>query len=381
MCPLCGSPFLSDERAFNMMFRTFLGAVDPMGEVVDAVLANRDKPREELLALIEQTLAPSTVYLRPETAQAMFVQFLNVQQSMSLKIPFGIAQIGKAFRNEITVEHFIFRSCEFEQLELEFFCDPEEDLAWLDYWKEARMKWWQGLANDPSRFRFRKHAPDELAHYSKECYDIEYQYPWGWDELDGIAHRGAYDLNAHSRGMVGEKEAASPKFKPKLHYFDPERVDPETGKKGYRYIPTVIEPSGGLTRGLLVYLIDAYTEDEVPNAKGEPEPRTVMKLHPQLAPIKVAVLPLVKKEGMPERAREIVKEFWRHGVNSRYDEQHAIGRRYRRHDEIGTPYAITVDGQTLQDDTVTIRDRDTTRQDRIKVDEAVEVVLNRLKGV
>ena len=379
VCPACGSPFLSEERAFNMMFRTFLGAVDPLGDVVDTVLACRDRPREEILARVEEVLAPSSVYLRPETAQAMFVQFLNVQQSMSLKLPFGIAQIGKAFRNEITVEHFIFRSCEFEQLELEFFCEPAEELKWLEYWKEVRMDWWRSLANGPDRFRLRRHGPEELAHYSKDCYDIEYRYPWGWDELEGIAHRGSYDLMAHSKGMVSEKEAASPKFKPRLAYFDPERTDPETGKKGTRFLPSVIEPSGGLTRGLLVFLLDAFTEDEVPNAKGEPEQRTVLRLHPRLAPYKAAVLPLVKRDGMPERAREIVQEFLRHQVNARYDEQHAIGRRYRRHDEIGTPYAITVDGQTLEDDTVTIRDRDTTRQERIKVGEAVETVLRRLE--
>lgn len=380
VCPVCGSPFLSEERAFNMMFRTFLGAVDPLGLVVDAVLELRDRPREEIRARVEEVLDPSTVYLRPETAQAMFVQFLNIQQTMSLKLPFGIAQVGKAFRNEITVEHFIFRSCEFEQLELEFFCDPSEETRWLDYWKEERIAWWRGLANDASRFRLRRHAPEELAHYSKECYDIEYRYPWGWDELEGVAHRGSYDLLAHSRGMVSEKEAAQPEFRPRLAYFDPERVDPETGKKGYRFLPSVIEPSGGLTRGLLVFLLDAYTEDEVPNAKGEPEPRTVLRLHPSLAPIKAAVLPLVKRDGMPERAREIVQEFLAHGINSRYDEQHAIGRRYRRHDEIGTPYAITVDGQTLQDDTVTLRDRDTTRQERIEIAEAVEAVRRRLHG-
>jgi glycyl-tRNA synthetase len=379
VCPVCGAPYLSDERAFNMMFRTFMGAVDPLAEVVDKVLENKDLPLETIRARVEEALEPVNLYLRPETAQAIFAQFTNIQQSLSLKIPFGIAQIGKSFRNEITVEHFIFRSCEFEQMELEYFCDPAEDFKWLNFWKDERMAWWQRFANDPSRFRFREHHRNELAHYCKACFDIEYAYPWGWDELEGIAHRGNFDLMAHSRGMVSEKEASSPGFKPRLVYFDPEREDPETGKKGYRYVPTVIEPSGGLTRGLLVYLLDAYTEDEVQSAKGRPESRTVMRFHPRLAPIKAAVLPLVKKEGMPEKAREIVKEFWSHGINSRYDEQHAIGRRYRRHDEIGTPFALTVDGQTLEDDTVTIRDRDTTLQERIKIDEAVQVVQKRLQ--
>ena len=281
----------------------------------------------------------------------MFVQFQNIQQSMALKVPFGVAQMGKSFRNEITVEHFIFRSCEFEQMEMEFFCEPGTDDTWLDYWKNARMQWWQKFANDPSKFRLRAHEPDELAHYAKGCYDIEFLYPWGWGELEGVANRTDYDLQKHAK-YSGSK----------LEYFDPvERK---------RYTPFVIEPAAGATRGVLSYLIDAYFEEEVETAKGT-NIRTVLKLHPQLAPVKVAVLPLVKKNGMPEKARDVVEAFFHRGINASYDAQHAIGKRYRRHDEIGTPWCLTIDGQTMDDGTLTLRDRDTMEQRRISVDGAV----------
>ena len=363
-------PFLSEERTFNLMFRSFLGSVDPLTEVVDAFLANKEKSKPELRALIETTLARSTVYLRPETAQGMFVQFQNCLNSVSMKIPFGIAQMGKAFRNEVTVEHFTFRSCEFEQMEIEFFCEPGTDDRWLEYWKNERMRWWRQYANNPDKFVFRQHAKTELAHYAKDCYDIEYEYPWGFGELEGIANRTDYDLKKHAEAS-GQH----------LVYTDSARNDPATGKPPYRFTPYVIEPSGGATRGTLVYLIDAYSEETRKDAKGEPVVRTVLKLHPRLAPIKVGVFPLVKKDGMPEKAREIVEEFFRAGINSRYDEQHAIGRRYARHDEAGTPYCITVDGQTIQDNTVTIRDRDTTAQERIKIEEALSVVQARLARI
>ena len=355
-CPNCGSPFLSEERQFNLMFKTSIGATDPMGAVAEAIESGAfaSLTGGELRTAIEALLEPSAVYLRPETAQAMFVQFANVQQSMAMKVPFGIAQMGKSFRNEITVEHFIFRSCEFEQMEMEFFCEPGTDDEWMEYWRTERMDWWKRFANEPSRFRFRPHEPDELAHYAKACYDIEYAYPWGWGELEGIANRTDYDLGKHA------KHSGS-----KLEYFDPAQ------KK--KFTPYVIEPAAGATRGLLVYLLDAYTEEEVEGSKG-PETRVVMRFHPRLAPIKVAVLPLVKKDGMPEKARTIVDAFLARGINAKYDEQHAIGRRYRRHDEIGTPFCLTVDGQTLDDDTITIRDRDTMAQRRISIGEAVAEV-------
>jgi glycyl-tRNA synthetase len=357
VCPVCGSPFLSEERQFNLMFRSSLGPTDPLGEVAAAIEGGQlaGLGGRELRGALEELTRPSAVYLRPETAQAMFVQFLNVQQSMSLKVPFGIAQMGKSFRNEITVEHFIFRSCEFEQMEMEFFCEPGSDGQWYDYWCQQRMGWWQRYANDPTKFRLRAHEPAELAHYAKACHDVEYDYPWGWGELEGVANRTDYDLRKHAEHS-GQK----------LEYFD------ATAQK--KYVPYVIEPAAGATRGVLVYLIDAYTEEQVPDAKGKPDTRVVLRLHPRLAPIKVAVLPLVKKDGMPEKARNVVEAFVQKGIAARYDEQHAIGRRYRRHDEVGTPFCLTIDGQTMGDDTITIRDRDTMAQRRISIDGAVAEV-------
>jgi len=365
--PAFGSPFLSEERQFNLMFRTQLGAVDVMGDIAAFVAENKEMDQKELRAGIEQKVKDSAVYLRPETAQAMFVQFLNCQQTMSMKVPFGIAQMGKSFRNEITTEHFIFRSCEFEQMEMEFFVEPGTQADWLEYWRDRRLEWWRSLSNNPDKFTYRAHDEDELAHYADACYDIEYDYPWGFDELEGVASRTDYDLRKHA-----EHSGA------KLTYFDPQKEDPETGKNGWRYTPYVIEPAAGATRGVLVYLLDAYHEETVTDAKGNEATRVVLKLHPRLAPIKVAVLPLIKKDGMPELARELVSRFFKAGINARYDEQHAIGKRYRRHDEAGTPYCITIDGQTGEDGTVTIRDRDTMEQDRIPMADALAVVQERL---
>jgi len=357
VCPTCGSPFLSEERQFNLMFRSSLGPVDPLGRIAAAIengdLADLDG--RDLRSALTGLAAESAVYLRPETAQAMFVQFLNIQRSMSLKIPFGIAQQGRSFRNEITTEHFIFRSCEFDQMEMEFFVEPGTDDEWMEYWTAERMSWWKRYSNDPERFRLRPHEPDELAHYAKGCFDIEYLYPWGWGELEGVANRTDYDLGKHAKAS-----------KTKIEYFDQEQ--------NKKYVPFVIEPAAGLTRGLLVYLLDAYTEETVTNSKGGEETRVVMRFHPRLAPIKVAVLPLVKKDGMPEKAREIVEAFLAKGISAKYDQQHAIGRRYRRHDEIGTPFCLTVDGDTLEDGTITIRDRDTMEQRRISVADAVSEV-------
>jgi len=335
VCPECGSPELSEERAFNLMFRTNLGPVES---------------------------DDSTVYLRPETAQAMFVNFLNVQQTYRLRLPFGIAQQGKSFRNEITVEHFIFRSCEFEQMEMEYFCEPETVDHWFEYWKDERLRWYTDLGVRQENIRARAHEKDELAHYAAACYDIEYNYPWGWDELEGVANRTDYDLRKHQQ--------ASGK---KLTYFDPQMQNPETGKPGLHFLPYVIEPAAGATRSVLMFLLDAY--DEEPPSEARKEGRVVLRLHPRLAPIKVAVLPLVKKdEWLTGKARELVKHFWAGSVNAFYDEKDAIGRRYARQDEAGTPFCLTIDGETKDDDTVTIRYRDDMRQERIKVDEAVEIV-------
>jgi glycyl-tRNA synthetase len=366
VCANCGSPFMSDERQFNLMFRTSLGPVDPIGGAVariEKVLAEKgaDALRGELRGLLEGALTDGAVYLRPETAQAMFVNFVNVTQSQAMKVPFGIAQMGKSFRNEVTVEHFIFRSCEFEQMEMEYFVEPGQGPKWLEYWTQARVEWWKSIGLDAERLRLRKHEDAELAHYSDGTYDVEYLFPWGWDELEGVASRTDYDLKAH--------EAGSGK---KLAYFDAEATDPATGKKGWRYLPHVVEPAAGATRGVLAVLCNAYAEEPA-DAEGKGE-RTVLRLHPRLAPVKVGILPLVKKDGMPEAARRIADDFLRAGVAARYDEQHTVGKRYARHDEIGTPFCLTVDGQTAEDETVTIRHRDDRRQERIKVSEALAVV-------
>lgn len=368
VCPHCGSPELSGERQFNLMFRTSIGPVDPIESLLDEI-HGKNLSRGELKERLDDAIRSTAIYLRPETAQAMFVQFLNVQQTMSMKVPFGIAQQGKSFRNEVTTERFIFRTCEFEQMEMEYFCEPGTQREWHTYWTNARMDWWLRYANNKSSFRVRPHEEDELAHYADACCDIEYLYPWGWDELEGIASRTDYDLGKHS------SEAGV-----KLSYFDQQKVDPETGKPGIRYMPYVIEPAAGLTRAVLAYLCDAYSEEEGVDADGQTKTRVLLKLHPRLAPYKVAVLPLMKKEGMPEVARKIVSQFFQAGINASYDEQQSIGKRYARHDEVGTPYCLTVDHQSLQDNTVTIRDRDTTKQDRISVDEALAVVQKRVNS-
>ncbi|MBA3699296.1 MAG: glycine--tRNA ligase [Planctomycetes bacterium] len=387
------------------MFRTALGAVDPMQEVavhlakigalppperadyltqtfptetavagslmLKALDAVRDPNRYQdfIRSFIEHFTSLSSVYLRPETAQAMFVQFKNVMDSSGMKPPFGIAQMGKSFRNEVTVEHFIFRSCEFEQMEMEFFCEPGTQKEWMAFWKEARMSWWRRFANYPEDFVFRQHAKDEMAFYADDCYDVEYKYPWGWGELEGIASRTDYDLTQH------EKHSGVT-----LQYVDQEKADPKTGAKPWKYKPYVIEPAAGATRALLCFLIDAYHEEERTTATGEKEIRTVLKLHPKLAPIKCAVLPLVKKDGMPEKAREIIAALLKAGVNAKYDEKASIGKRYAKHDEIGTPYCITVDGDTLTADTVTLRDRDTTLQVRLPIAEVVATIKARLEA-
>jgi glycyl-tRNA synthetase len=366
VCPNCNCPNMSDERQFNLMFRSSLGPIDSLEAVVEA-LHGKELTKAEMRAEIEKAVKASAVYLRPETAQAMFVQFLNVQQSLSMKVPFGIAQQGKSFRNEIITEKFIFRTCEFEQMEMEFFCEPGTQLEWHEYWLQERLKWWKSLSNSDDVFRLREHEKDELAHYSDRCFDIEYKYPWGWDELEGIASRTDYDLKKHAEHSGS-----------KISYFDQNKADPATGKMGWRYIPYVIEPAAGLTRGLLAFLIDAYTEETGVDAEGKDKSRVLLKLNPILAPIKVAVLPLVKKDGLPEMARKSVSEFFKAGINASYDEQQSIGKRYARHDEIGTPYCLTIDHQSLEDNMVTIRDRDTTKQDRIQIEGALDTVKTRI---
>jgi glycyl-tRNA synthetase len=297
--------------------------------------------------MFETTVGPvkeegSTVYLRPETAQGIFLNFKNYLQFSRKRPPFGIAQIGKSFRNEITPGNFIFRTREFEQMEMEFFVPPGDAEQWHEHWLDQRLHWYVRLGIREDHLRLRAHDADELSHYSSATSDVEYLYPIGWQELEGIANRGDFDLTQHAQ-YSGQK----------LEYVD--------SASGERYIPHVIEPAAGADRALLAFLVDAYDEDEI-----EGEKRTVLRLHPQLAPVKVAVLPLVRKDGQPELAREIHREL-RGLMQSEYDEGGAIGRRYRRQDEIGTPWAVTVDHQTLEDQTVTLRDRDSLTQDRIAI--------------
>ncbi len=368
ICPNCGSSDLSNERQFNLMFRTSIGPIDPIEAMVSEI-AEKTLDRAALRRKLEEAIAASAIYLRPETAQAMFVQFQNVCQAMSPKVPFGIAQQGKSFRNEIITEKFIFRTCEFEQMEMEYFVEPGTHETWLDYWTSTRMEWWKKFLNKKDALRLRQHGKDELAHYSSNCYDVEYQYPWGWDELEGIASRTNYDLSRHAEES-GQK----------LTYFDPQKPDPETGKPGWRYVPYVIEPAAGLTRAVLVFLTDAYSEEKGVDADGNEKTRVILKLHPRIAPYKVAVLPLLKKDKLPDVARDVVKQFFKAGINARYDEQQSIGKRYSRHDEVGTPYCLTIDHQTLEDNTVTIRDRDTTKQERIKIEDALVTVKARAEA-
>ena len=314
-CPVCGGE-LSEPRRFNLMFETHMGPVAD-----DAAVA----------------------YLRPETAQGIFINFKNVLQFARKKPPFGIAQVGKSFRNEITPGNFIFRTREFEQMEMEFFTPPSQADAWHRRWMQIRMDWYVELGIRPGMLRLREHGPEELSHYSSATSDIEYLFPIGWSELEGIANRGDFDLTQHAK-LSGEK----------LEYFDQE--------KGEAYVPHVVEPAAGVDRSLLAFMVDAYDVEEVEGRK-----RTVLRLHPRLAPVKVAVLPLVSKAGMPEKARKIFESV-RSRLPAEYDTGGSIGRRYRRQDEIGTPWGITVDGQTMEDDTVTLRDRDSLEQVRMPID-------------
>jgi glycyl-tRNA synthetase len=328
-CPVCGMKgTLTAPRLFNLMFKTFMGPVEE---------------------------AAAVVYLRPETAQGIYVNYLNVLQASRQKIPFGIAQIGKAFRNEITPGNFIFRTREFEQMEMQFFVKPGADQEWFDFWKAQRMAWVQALGLKAEKLRFHQHGTDELAHYAKDAYDIQYEFPFGWQEFEGIHNRTDFDLTRHQQ--------ASGK---KLEY-----VETTTNE---RFIPYIIETSAGADRTTLVVMADAYTEEEVGGEK-----RVVMRFHPALAPLKAAVFPLVNKDGMPELARRIYDGLRSH-FNVFYDDGGSIGRRYRRQDEAGTPYGITIDGQSTQDQTVTVRDRDTLLQDRVEADQLVEYLKKKIGG-
>jgi len=326
-CPHCGAKdSFTAARQFNLMFKTQAGPVADAG---------------------------ADAYLRPETAQGMFINFANVLQSSRKRPPFGIAQVGKSFRNEITPQNWIFRTREFEQMELQFFVPPAESAKWYQYWLDERMRWYTDLGIPASLLRLREHGADELSHYSAGTSDVEFAFPWGFDELEGIAQRTDFDLKAHAAAS-GEK----------LDYFDQ--------ASGERYVPYVIEPAAGATRTMAAFLLAAYDEDEVNG-----ETRTVLRLHPRLSPYQVAVLPLSKKDTLTPTAHEVRRLLSdRYMVD--YDETQAIGRRYRRQDEIGTPLCVTVDFDSLDDRAVTIRDRDTTEQQRVPIDEVVAAVAERL---
>jgi len=347
VCPNCGAVGqFTEPMPFKLMFETQMGA-----NVDDSM----------------------TMHLRPETAQGIFANFRNVLDTTRVRIPFGIAQIGKSFRNEVTTKAFIFRTREFEQAELEFFCEPGTDEQWFEHWKEARFNWYLDLGLKKENLHFREHDPDELAHYAKGCVDVEYKFPFGsgdWQELEGVANRTDFDLRQHQRGMrtlnkwyeskgdmskIELADEAEEYLKGPLSYFDDQQ------KK--RYIPYVIEPSAGIDRSALAFLVDAYDEEEV---RGDT--RNLLRFHHALAPVKAAIFPLVKKDGMPEVATNIYNDLKKY-FNCFYDQKGAVGRRYRRQDEAGTPFCITVDGQTLEDQTVTVRERDSMEQTRVSTDQ------------
>ncbi|MDP6606593.1 MAG: glycine--tRNA ligase [Dehalococcoidia bacterium] len=326
-CPNCGATGqFTEERAFNLLLRTSVGPVEDEG---------------------------ATAYLRPETAQGMFVNFENVLNSTRRSLPFGIAQIGKSFRNEITTQQFIFRTREFEQMEMEFFCDAESALGWFEYWKQERMRWYQSIGVRREHLRFRDHGADERSHYSSATADVEAHYPWGWAELEGVAYRGDYDLTQHA-----EHSGKS------LSYFDTEREE--------HIVPHVVEPAVGVDRVMLTLLMDAYDEDVVAGDK-----RVVMRLAPDIAPVAVGVLPLSRNEKLLPTTRR-VHDVLRPHFRTWYDDAQSIGRRYRRQDEIGTPLCVTVDFDTIDDEAVTIRDRDTTEQIRVPISGVVDAVRDRL---
>jgi glycyl-tRNA synthetase len=326
-CPNCGATDLTDARAFNLMFETHVGPVSDEGSVA---------------------------YLRPETAQGHFVNFTNVLQTSRRRPPFGIAQIGKSFRNEITPGNFVFRTREFEQMELEYFVPPADAERWFDYWCEQRLAWYVELGMPADRLRLRRHDKAELAHYATATADVEFLFPWGWGELEGIANRGDYDLRAHA-GASGAR----------LEYFE---------EGAGRYVPHVIEPAAGATRTMMAFLIAALETDEVGG-----ERRSVLRLHPRLSPYQVAVLPLSRKDTLTPLAEEVLGLLQPIAMCD-YDETQSIGKRYRRQDEIGTPLCVTVDFDSLEDRAVTVRDRDTTRQDRVPIERLVTEISARLGG-
>lgn len=342
---------LTDPREFNLMFKTTIGALGGEND---------------------------SAFLRPETAQGIFVNFKNVIDSTRFRLPLGIAQIGKSFRNEITPRNFTFRSREFEQMEIEFFCHPDASGEWYRYWRDRRMNWYQELGLSLDRLILREHGKSELAHYSIGTADIEYAFPFlpegEYGELEGVSHRGDFDLRSHMEGkLTSDLELELGDDGKPRHRGSGKDLSYRDDLTNEKFVPHVIEPSAGADRAALAFLCEAYCEDEAPDEKGKMQTRTVMRLHPRLAPIKAAIFPLVKKDGMPEVAKKIYLDLKRH-FNVFYDDKGAVGRRYRRQDEAGTPFCITVDGQTLEDQTVTIRDRDSLQQTRVSVEECLAAV-------
>lgn len=327
--PVSGTMEWTEVRNFNLMFKTFIG------------------PLEE---------ASSVVYLRPESAQGIFVNFKNVAETARQKVPFGIAQIGKAFRNEINTKNFLFRTREFEQMEMQYFVKPGAELEWFDYWKKQRWQWYIDMGMDESKMRWKNH--DKLAHYANHAVDIEFEFPFGWGEIEGIHSRTDFDLRNHQE-FSGKK----------MEYVD--AVNNE------RYLPFVVETSGGVSRGLMAFLCNAYSEEQVTDDKGNTEVRTVLRFSPKLAPITAAVFPLVNKDGMPELAQSVYRDLQK-SMKVQYDSSGAIGRRYRRQDEIGTPFCITIDGESLTENTVTIRERDSMKQDRILIDKIKNYISDKI---
>lgn len=331
-CPECGGE-LTDTRKFNLMFKTNIGPVDD---------------------------GTGLIYLRPETAQGIYVNYKNIVQSNRMKIPFGIAQVGKAFRNEIVTKNFIFRTCEFEQMEMQYFVKPGDDVKFFDYWREQRWNYYKKLGVNMDKLRWHQHGPDELAHYAKDAYDIEFEFPMGFKELEGVHNRTDFDLNRHQQYSGKD-----------LQY-----IDQDNGNE--RFVPYIIETSAGLTRQLLMILCDAYVEEKVADKGNDDDWRTVMKFHPELAPVTVAVLPLMKKDGLAELAHEI-RGTLKEDYATDYDQSGAIGRRYRRQDEAGTPFCVTIDYDTKENGTVTVRDRDSMSQERVHKDELSAYIRSKIK--
>jgi glycyl-tRNA synthetase len=332
-CPTCGNKgTFTEARKFNLMFKTFVGPVEDSSAVV---------------------------YLRPETAQGIFVNFQNVMTASRQRLPFGIAQIGKAFRNEINTKNFLFRTREFEQMEMQFFVKPGSDDEWFEYWRAERMKWYLNLGMKEGQLRWHQHPKEKLAHYAKDAYDVEFLFPFGWGEIEGVHNRTNFDLSRHEE-FSGKS----------MKYFDEETKE--------KYTPFVIETSSGASRSFMAFLTGSYFEEEAPTADGKSETRVVLKFHPRLAPIKAAILPLVNRDGMQEIAHKIEDDL-RTQLRVFYDDSGAIGRRYRRQDEVGTPFCVTVDSQTLQDQTVTVRERDSMAQERVSSAQLVTYLADKLR--